>query len=248
MMNITRLKKALEKFALRQAFALDFVKAIEGRIIWQYLELKPGEKVCDVACGSGQLSAKMVRAGCHVEGIDMWERAIQNAKLLCEGGDGHFRVGDAQDLPYPDGYFDKLVSVCALEHFENDELALKEMHRVLKAGSFLVITVDSFTYRGITKNIKDRHKTRAHVVNYYSEAQLKKKLEEAGFTVEKSQYLFRSLLSALLFNQKLECKDLKSALFYYATFPLTYCISVLSDRICGRQNEGYILAVKAVKL
>ena len=57
------------------------------------------------------MSLKVAERGCEVHGIDLSEDAINNAKRLagrekiaCE-----FEVGNAEDLPYPDGYFDKVV-------------------------------------------------------------------------------------------------------------------------------------------
>jgi ubiquinone/menaquinone biosynthesis C-methylase UbiE len=77
------------------------------------------------------LSLKIAERGCEVHGIDMSEDAIKSAKRLAEREKMacEFEVGSAEDLPYQDGYFDKVVCSSSLEHFKDDIKALKEMKK-----------------------------------------------------------------------------------------------------------------------
>jgi len=161
---------------------------------------KKNEKVLDVACGNGVLTFKISERGSQVHGVDLSEDAIKSAinfarhkDLNCE-----FKVGDAHDLPYPDEYFDKIVCSSSLEHFTDDIKALKEMHRVLKSNGRVFLTTDSFNYP-ISKELKEKHKKLAHVVNYYSKKELKKALENAGFKMKRSKYLLNSPLTSFFF-------------------------------------------------
>ena len=79
----------------------------------------------------GALSLKIAERGCEVHGVNMSEDAINSAKRLAEREKTacEFRVGDAEDLPYPDEYFDKVVCSSSLEHFKDDIKALKEMKK-----------------------------------------------------------------------------------------------------------------------
>jgi ubiquinone/menaquinone biosynthesis C-methylase UbiE len=76
----------------------------------EWLGPKEVESILDVACGRGTLSLKIAEKGCEVYGVDLSEDAIdserlaEREKIACE-----FKVGSAEDLPYPDGYFDKIV-------------------------------------------------------------------------------------------------------------------------------------------
>lgn len=239
----TRLKKALGKYTIVQKLQLmrSFNKVIEARIVWEFLGLKRGEVVCDVACGSGLHSIEMARRGCQVYGVDISEASIEMAKSLAKGCNCHFQVGDAENLPFESGMFDKVVSVCALEHFDDDEKALAEMSRVLKDDGILVLTVDSFTYEGIKRSLQRKHKNDHHVVNYYSANSIKQKLERHGFIVEKSKYFINSAVSAFFFNLGIR---LRFQFLYGLTFPIAYPLSIVSDQFWSRQNEGYLLALR----
>jgi len=244
---MSKIKKTLYRLLLVTTFNTHFIKAIEAGIILKLLDLKSGERVCDIACGSGQLSAKMVKQGCSICGIDLNSKAINYARLINEGRDCSFFLDNAEMLPFEDRTFDKVVSACALEHFQNDDAAIKEMYRVLKNDGALVLTVDSFTYRGIEAAVQRLHRKAAHVVRYYTMAQLAEKLVGAGFQIEETNYFFNSPVSAFIFKQKLKYQGSATGLIFYLLFPLVYCLCSLSDRFRGRKDEGYLLAMKAVK-
>ena len=232
------------KYLARNILYLNFVKTMEAKIIFRFLDLKKGEKVCDIACGSGQQSIKMEMMGCKVQGIDLSSKAIESAKLIAEGHDCTFEVGNAEKLPYESNIFDKVVSVCALEHFKNDEMALKEANRVLKSGGILVLTVDSFTYEGIKKDIQDKHKKDCKVNNYYSRSQLTEKLYRCGFEVKESKYFINSSISSFFFDKGLKIRSIYT---FALIFPIAYSLSTFSDRFFGRSDGGYLLAIKAKK-
>lgn len=222
-----------------------FAKAMEARIISRFLELKKGEKVCDIACGAGLQGIKMAKRGCEVYGIDLNAGAIETAKSIAKCYDCDFQVGNAEKIPYDSNMFDKVVSVCALEHFANDEKAIEEMNRVLKPDGILVLTVDSFTYKGIKKPFQEKHRTDCSVVNYYSVSQLTQKLEKYGFKVLKSKYFINSPISSFFFTIGLR---FGVGYIFRAIFPIAYSLSLLSDYFFGHRKEGYLLAIKAQKV
>ena len=98
----------------------------------------PGEKVIDIACGTGALSLEMsVHAG-HVTGIDLSEDMINTARLMVNKRRIHnvsFGLLDATDLSsYADQSFDVAVSTLAMHQFdpETGVKVLKEMKRLAK--------------------------------------------------------------------------------------------------------------------
>jgi len=234
------------KFLLRKVIIpcsfMNFAKVIESKIVFEYLDINPDERICDIACGCGEHSIKMAKKGCNVYGIDMDGKAIKIANILSENK-CNFAIGDAEKLPFKSGIFDKVVSVCALEHFRNDEKAIQEMNRILKSGGVLVLTVDSFTYGGVKKEMQEKHKARHHVVNYYSVSKLTERLKESRFEVEKTKYFINSPVSAFLFE--LEIKNIWLSL---ALFPISYSLSKLSDSLINEKDGGYLLAIKARKI
>ncbi len=237
--------KLFYKIIVKNLRYLNFAKVIEARIISEFLDLKEGECVCDIACGTGEHSVKMAKRGCKVYGIDLNSSSIESAKIITDGFDCHFQVGNAEKLPYNSDMFDKVISVCALEHFQNDENAIKEINRILKPKGILVLTVDSFTYKDVKKNIQEMHKKDYNVVNYYSESHLAQKLERSGFKVLKSRYFINSPLSSYFFSLGIR---IKPVYIVWAISPIALFLSLLSDYLLAQKNEGYLLAIKAQKV
>ncbi len=100
----------------------------------------PGERVLDVACGTGLISAALVRRwGCRVLGLDqsaaMLARARQRAAadpLLAEHAS--FVEGEAEDLPFADREFDHLTFAYLLRYVEDPGATLRELARVVRPG------------------------------------------------------------------------------------------------------------------
>src|SRR6185503_15180231 len=72
------------------------------------LPLRPGQRVLDLACGTGNLAMLAARAGCVTSGLDIATNLIAQARRRAEaeGLAIEFTEGDAEALPYPDGCFD----------------------------------------------------------------------------------------------------------------------------------------------
>ena len=221
-------------------FFMNFFKIIESKIIFRYLNPKSNEKICDVACGCGEYSKKLSKKGCKVTGSDMDQKSVKIARILSENG--KCVISTAEKLPFKPTTFDKVVSVCALEHFKDDEAAIREMYRVLKSNGTLVLTVDSLTYK-ISKDILAAHRAKNYVVNYYSLTKLKNKLEKGGFKVEDAKYFVNSPLSVLFF-----ILSVKNVWISMIIFPLALAITIISDLLKGKNDEGIFLAVKAKKV
>jgi 2-polyprenyl-3-methyl-5-hydroxy-6-metoxy-1,4-benzoquinol methylase len=72
------------------------------------LGIKPGDKVLDVACGSGNLAIPAARAGATGDGVDIAPNLLEQARerAASEGLTIQLMKADAESLPYPDGAFD----------------------------------------------------------------------------------------------------------------------------------------------
>jgi ubiquinone/menaquinone biosynthesis C-methylase UbiE len=219
---------------------LSVSRRIEFRILSRYLRLSASDTLCDIGCGDGFWTTRFVKMkNCRAFGIDLNFSRVSDAH---QNGTkrASFVKGDVQVLPYRSGRFDKVVSVCVLEHVENDLAALKEMRRVLKKDGMLAITVDSFSFPGISAALKEFHRTNYHVVNYYTYDSLKEKLLSSGF--EPCEYKFITSSGVSRYFYELYISHRKPS---YFLFPLAYPLSLVADWMWGSGEYGFKLAVKA---
>lgn len=120
-------------------------------------KIKPGDKVLDVACGTGVLArAAAERTGYNgfVTGLDLNPGMLAVAENISPGI--KWLEGKAEDLPWEDHSFDVVISQFGLMFFEDKQAALREMFRVLKPEGRLVVAVfDSLEnipgYKALTK-------------------------------------------------------------------------------------------------
>lgn len=96
-----------------------------------------GERILDVAAGTGTSSAALQRNGAHVVALDF------SSGMVAEGRRRHKKIefveADAQKLPFGDNEFDAVAISFGLRNVADPKLALGEMYRVLKPGGRLVI-------------------------------------------------------------------------------------------------------------
>ncbi|MDO5048647.1 MAG: demethylmenaquinone methyltransferase [Actinomycetaceae bacterium] len=101
------------------------------------LNPRPGERILDLAAGTGGSTAALAESGAEVVGCDLSEG------MIAVGRQRHpeltFVQGDATDLPFEDASFDAVTISFGLRNVENTEKALREMARVVRPGGRLVI-------------------------------------------------------------------------------------------------------------
>lgn len=116
-----------------------FTTPVAAQLV-KFAEIKPGEKVLDVATGTGVVAITAARSGAKVTGLDLTppllEQARQNAGIA--GVDVEWQEGDAEALPYPDGSFDVVTSEFGHMFAPRPDVAISEMRRVLKRGGRVV--------------------------------------------------------------------------------------------------------------
>lgn len=94
------------------------------------------ERVLDVGCGTGHLAAAVAaRSGAaEVHGVDLAPVYVEHARRHHADPRFVFRVGDACALDYPDGAFDRVLSILVLHFVPRPNEAIAEMRRVAKRG------------------------------------------------------------------------------------------------------------------
>jgi len=106
-------------------------------------EIKAGDRVLDVCCGTGDQVFHYVRKGAVATGVDRDPRMIELAEKdrKRQGFNNiNFRLGSATELPFPDGYFDCVSISLGLHEMNRDERSrsVTEMKRVVKKSGTLI--------------------------------------------------------------------------------------------------------------
>ena len=161
-------------------------------------KISPGRHVLDVACGPGYLAAAAVRRGATAQGLDFSAEMVGIARSAYP--DLVVTEGDAENLPYPDGTFDAVVSSFGIHHVPRPDVALAECRRVLKPGARIAFAVWATPQENIAWSLVfdaiDRHGDRSAAKTpppgaLNQIAQCVRVLEAAGF-VESSAEIARA--------------------------------------------------------
>lgn len=121
-------------------------------------ELKPGESLLDVGCGTGSLTlraAKEVAPRGRAAGIDASPQMVATARRKARRAPGiEFRVAPIEQLPFEAAEFDVVLSSLMFHHLPDDvkKLGLDEVRRVLKPGGRLIV-VDLGKAKGLLGHV-----------------------------------------------------------------------------------------------
>ena len=94
-------------------------------------------RVLDVGCGSGDFLAHLTGLGASAAGIDPAPGMVAYARGRVPGAD--VRSGDAEHLPWPDGAFDLVTAINAVQFADDTDAALAELARVTAPGGHVAI-------------------------------------------------------------------------------------------------------------
>lgn len=138
-----------------------------------------GEAILEVGFGPGQALGDILSAApdCHLHGIDRSEEMVDLARRRNRHARGalDLRAGDLSGLPWPDASFDKILAVNVAYFFDEDGIAARELHRVLRPGGRLVLYVtDRDTMARWRLAGPETHRL-------YGKADVESMLEDAGF-------------------------------------------------------------------
>jgi demethylmenaquinone methyltransferase/2-methoxy-6-polyprenyl-1,4-benzoquinol methylase len=100
---------------------------------------RAGQRVLDVATGTGMVAFGLARRGCQVVGLDQSEDMLEGARAKLEAapefqGRVEFIRGQAEQLPFPDGEFDALTFTYLLRYVDDVPATMTELARVVRPG------------------------------------------------------------------------------------------------------------------
>ncbi len=115
----------------------------------EWVTLEPGMRVLDLGCGKAITSVMLAReSGARVWAADWWVDPAENWARIEEAGAAEqvipLRV-EAHALPFPEGFFDVILSIDAYHYFGTDELYLFYLSRFVRAGGLIGIAVPGLT-------------------------------------------------------------------------------------------------------
>ena len=95
-------------------------------LIKKYLKVSPDDKLLDVGCGTGLTTESW---GCKRFGVDPAKQLLAKARRKDEI---EYKLAPAEDIPYPEHHFDVVISITAIQNFQDIEKGLREIKRVGK--------------------------------------------------------------------------------------------------------------------
>lgn len=155
-------------------------------VIWALLggvELPAGAKLLDAGCGTGR---NLIEYGALAEGAGV--DPSSHAVAFChQRGLRSVTQAGLEALPYEDESFSLILALDVIEHIEQDELALRELRRVVRPDGRLLITVPAYQW------LWSHHDETHHHHRRYTLPRLRAVVARAGWRPERATY-FNSLL------------------------------------------------------
>lgn len=160
-------------------------------------------KLLDIGFGSAIIEEKLKKTEIQLYGIDISTKSVKEVKKRVYG---NFKRGDILKIPFKSNFFDVVLCLDILEHIspQNTFSALKEVNRVLKKKSILVISIPM--NEGLKEMIKEtKINPNAHVRAYTPDI-IRMELAISGFKIIqesymsafKKQYKLKKLLNMIL--------------------------------------------------
>jgi ubiquinone/menaquinone biosynthesis C-methylase UbiE len=189
--------------------------------------------ILDAGCGTGNFSLALAEMGYDVTGIDssksMLRRAEEKRKKVADGKMQLLKLDLTNKLPYPNNYFDGIISIHALYTIKDTGPVLKEYQRVLRPNGRFVLSESQRPFAIIPslKEAKQKYGLKAAVgvlyhlfllgifnliiaerqvtgfYHYWNESELREKLSEAGFKIISIKETYTNNLDLLIISTKI---------------------------------------------
>jgi SAM-dependent methyltransferase len=164
-----------------------FVHKLAGGVV-DWLDAQPGERILDLGCGDGQLTARLAATGAIMTGVDASPEMVAAARALGI----HADHAPAENLPYENASFDAVFSNAALHWVRGQDEMMAEVRRVLKPGARFVAemgghgNIAAIRVGLIATLARHGLGDREDGVNYYpTPSGYRRRLEGHGFAVDR---------------------------------------------------------------
>ena len=188
-------EKNWENIGVDQALEIFNYERVKKQMAIFMRVLPKGEKILEGGCGLGPYLIRLRQLGYDVEGLDYNEAPVQ--KILAYDSSLPVRVGDVNELPYPEAVFGGYLSLGVIEHFtEGPRQAIREARRVLKPGGVFIVAVPRchlfmrlmtpvrfLKSRKFLRKLFGKPEDNHYWEHYFKKGELMKILETEGFRV-----------------------------------------------------------------
>ena len=179
-------------------------KILEFEALTASLTWTGHERVLDIGCGAGLHTCLIERRCDQIVGIDVEPAHIAEARWLAKRLGprcrAEFMAAPLQQCRFADASFDRIFSICVIEHIADYESVLADCQRILKPSGEMLFTVD--TLETITDpELVAVHRRAHHVQQYFRRDSLRALLAAHGLVVDELRSLFRSPLARELFTR-----------------------------------------------
>lgn len=172
-----------------------------GRMILERVEMRRGQRILDVGCGTGFLALELAQRlgrGTHVDAVDIWKTALERVR----GKVAYFGLEniachevDAAELPFADATFDLIVSNVGINNFERADVVAAECARVARPGAALILSTNLRGHMAEFYEVFDRvlaergmdtarERLTAHIDHRATRETVTALVEGAGFNLE----------------------------------------------------------------
>jgi len=135
------------------------------------MDLRPGERVLDLGCGAGWATRLLARLAAdgpegfgQVVGLDVSDEMIRRARAASKDFDNVLYVwGSAQQIPWEENFFDKVLSVESFYYYPDQDRALAELFRVLAPQGRLFILINLYRDNPYSLQWVDKLRVPVHV-------------------------------------------------------------------------------------
>jgi ubiquinone/menaquinone biosynthesis C-methylase UbiE len=140
------------------------------------LDVDADDRVLDVGCGTGFGTEGLLEHSEHVYGLDQSRHQLEQAwAKLGKHDPVAFHFGDAERLPFKDDSFDVVWSSGSIEYWPNPVEGLRELRRVAKPGSQVLVVGPDYPESTVFRKLADA------IMLFYDEAEADRMFAEAGF-------------------------------------------------------------------
>jgi SAM-dependent methyltransferase len=155
-------------------------------------------RVLDVGCGTGAILEELRERSTEAFGVDIAPEAL---RFCAKRGLGGLALANALAVPFPTGHFDVVTAIGIVEHLDDDEAFLAEMHRLVRPGGTLVLLTSSFPWLWSMHDVANRHRRRYYLRGF------REQMRRAGFEPVRFSHmnflLFPALAPALLLHRRI---------------------------------------------